>query len=159
MNGEKVEIKDVKFSSIECRDGDDRIKKFETENGLLRKISLGKTCSVITISTTLNFLSFIETFIDMPIYNRGFFAYFRLILNIIIYIISICYEARHYKEDRDVFDKISSVIVNSLLQFFGAIFSLIYIFQNTVEKILLVGFYINAIPSIIIAVIYFFINK
>ena len=77
MNGEKVEIKDVKFSSIECRDGDNRIKKIDTENCLLRKIrqiNFGNICSAIVISTFVNFLSLLETFIDMPITHRGFFA-------------------------------------------------------------------------------------
>ena len=75
MNGEKVEIKDVKFSRIECRDGDNRIKKIDTENCLLRKIrqiNIGNICSAIVISTFVNFFSLLETFIDMPINHRGF---------------------------------------------------------------------------------------
>ena len=162
MNGEKVEIKDVKFSRIECRDGDNWIKKIDTENCLLRKIrqiNLGNICSAIVISTFVNFLSLLETFIGMPLNHRGFFAYLRLIINIIIYFISICYETCTYKESRDIFDKIGSIVVISLLQFFGGVISLIYIFENTVEKILLVGFYINVIPSSIIAVIYLLINR
>ena len=80
-------------------------------------------------------------------------------MNIIIYFISICYETYAYKESRDVFDKIGSIVVISLLQLFGSVISLIYIFENIVEKILLVDFYINVIPSSIIAVIYLLINR
>ena len=90
MKGEKVQKKDVKFSSIECRDGDNRIKKIDTENCLLRKIrkiNLGNICHAIVISTFVNFLSLLETFIGMPINNRGFFAYLRLIINILLYIL------------------------------------------------------------------------
>ena len=95
----------------------------------------------------------------MPINHRVFFAYLRLIINIIIYFISICYETCVYKESRDFFDKIGSILVISLLQFFGGVISLIYIFEKTVEKILLVGFYINVIPSSFIAVIYLISNR
>ena len=80
-------------------------------------------------------------------------------MNIIIYFISICYETCAYKESRDFFDKIGSIVVISLLQFFGGVISLIFIFENTVEKILLVGFYINVIPSSIIALIFLLINR
>ena len=153
MKEENTQIKEEKFTSIECREGDDRIQKFGP--GYINiSINSNKCCAAILASVLLNCLSLIETIIDMPLHKMGFFAFFRLGINIIIFFINIIIEVKRDNDNKDVFDKIASVLTNSFLHFIGAIISIIYIVNHNVEKRLIVGFCVNAIPSILLTVIY-----
>ena len=93
-------------------------------------------------------LPIIETIIDFSNgISKDYFAYLRLISNIIVFIIiSIIRKKYQYTDSHDNCVIIMTVsTINSI----GDIISFIYTIEKSVEMKLLIGFYINSIPNII----------